>query len=115
MTDTTSRRPLLAAAVGTAVLALLAVPLLWTTVFAVAGFTGCFLGCREPEPAVGVLWGTIAWLCACAPVAAAALAGGYRLRAALPVIGLLAVVLVLVLVVGHGVIAADAVATGRAG
>lgn len=101
MPSTSSHRPLLAAATGAVVLALCAVPLFWTAVFAIAGFTGCFLGCSEPEPAVGALWGGIALLLGSAPVAAGALAGGYRVGAAAAVGGVVTVALLVVLVIGH--------------
>ena len=94
------RRPVVAAVTGIVVLALCAVPLFWTAAFSVAGFTGCFLDCNEPEPAVGMLWGSIALLLAAAPVLAAALAGGYQVRVALPTAAVVSAGLLAVVVLG---------------
>lgn len=99
MTTRTPRsRPVAAAVTGAVVLVLCAVPLYATAVFAVGAFTGCFLGCREPEPAVGLLWGSIAILLGVAPAVAGALAGGYRVGAAVATAGTVVVGLTVVLV-----------------
>lgn len=42
--------------VGLAVLAIIAVPALFTAAAAVASFTGCFIACSVPDRSVGALW-----------------------------------------------------------
>ena len=102
MTDSGHRRPLVAALTGVVGLALCAIPVFWTTVFAVAGFTGCFLECSEPEPAVGLLWGGIALLIGAVPIVVAALAGGYRFGTAVAAAAVGTVGLTALVVLGLG-------------
>lgn len=56
--------------VGFGVLALVVWPTAVSIYFAVASFSGCFLECSQPEPAVGVLWAAIAVFLLVIPVAA---------------------------------------------
>jgi hypothetical protein len=45
--------------VGLVVLLAVALPAFWTAFAAYASFSGCFLECSEPEPAVGAVWAAI--------------------------------------------------------
>lgn len=98
------RRPLLAAVVGVVALALCAVPIYWTALFAYASFTGCFLGCSKPEPAVAVMWGSLTLLLLIAPFSAAAAVGRYRPRVAVVTIATIVLVLGATLLVSRGAI-----------
>lgn len=43
------------------VLLIVAVPAATSAFFAVAAFSGCFIECSQPEPAVGLLWAAISF------------------------------------------------------
>ena len=62
---------------GLGVLALVAVPVAVSGYFALAAFTGCFLGCSDPEPLVGILYVVTALVLLAIPV----IAGRYTARA----------------------------------
>ena len=68
------RRPRTGILVGLAVLALVAPPAGVAGFFALAAFSGCFLGCAEPDRAVGAFWAAIAVLLLALPVAAGLIA-----------------------------------------
>ena len=66
--DDRYRRPGLGILAGLAVLLLVAVPagvLVW---FALLAFSGCFIECSQPEPAVGTLWAGLAVFLLALPV-----------------------------------------------
>lgn len=71
------RSPVLGIVVGLAVLAIVAVPALFTATAAVAGFTGCLIECSEPEPdaLVGALWAAVTLVLLSLPVGAGLVAG----------------------------------------
>jgi hypothetical protein len=98
------RRPYAAGIVGVLMFGVCAVPLYWTSLFAWASFTGCFISCSEPEPAVGIMWGAVALLSLIAPFAAGALAGGYRVRLATTIALCVAAGIISFLVVGRGAV-----------
>jgi hypothetical protein len=86
-------RRLVGVAVGVGVLVVVAGPAYWTGVFALAGFTGCFIECTGPEPLIGALWAGITLLLLAIPVAAGLLAA--RVESRRPVLlAALAVVLI---------------------
>ena len=64
------RRPLAGVVVGTAVLAIVAVPAFWAGMFTMASLSGCFLECSKPDPANAAGWGAIAVLLLVLPVSA---------------------------------------------
>jgi hypothetical protein len=89
--------------VAVILLVLVAAPAFWTTVFAVASFTGCFLECTTPEPWVGVLWVGVTAVLIAVPVLAGVYAAGVRgmwLRVSLVIFGGL-----LLLLIGPGAMA----------
>lgn len=68
--DDRYRRPGLGILAGLVVLLIVAVPagiLVW---FALLAFSGCFIECSQPQPAVGALWGGLAIFLLALPVAA---------------------------------------------
>lgn len=54
--------------VGLVGLVVVAYPAFWTALFTLASFTGCFLECSEPEPAVGLMWGSVTLVLLTIPV-----------------------------------------------
>jgi hypothetical protein len=50
--------------------ALLIIPMFWALVLAAAGFSGCFIECSQPDPAVGMVGATAVAIMAAAPVLA---------------------------------------------
>lgn len=54
--------------VGLLVAVVVAVPAFWTVLFAAFSFTGCFIECNEPQPAVGALWAGLSVLLVLTPV-----------------------------------------------
>jgi hypothetical protein len=56
--------------VGVVALAVVAVPLAFTAFAAMASFSGCFVGCSEPDPLVGALYAAIALFLLAVPVVA---------------------------------------------
>lgn len=73
-----ARDRLLGAVVAAGVLALVAVPAFYTALFAVAGFSGCFLECNTPDPMVGMGWSIITLVLLALPIAAGLVATRVR-------------------------------------
>lgn len=65
---------------GLATLAVVAVPAFWSAAFAMWSFSGCFLECRDPEPAVGLLWAAAALALLAVPVLVGTAVAGVRSR-----------------------------------
>lgn len=59
-------------------LALVAVPAFYAAIFAIAGYTGCFLSCSEPEPSSGLLWTGVTIVLLAIPVAVGLVAARVR-------------------------------------
>jgi hypothetical protein len=93
-----------ASALGVGVLALVAVPALWAAVLAYSAFTGCFLECTGPQPAVGVLWAGATVALLGLPVVAAAVVVRVPTRRALTVVTAAAVGVVLLGAVAQRVV-----------
>ncbi len=80
---------------GVVALALVAVPAFYAAIFAIAGYTGCFLSCSEPEPLSGLLWTGVTIVLLALPVAAGLVAvrvrslGGWLAVGAVVVVALL--------------------------
>lgn len=68
--------------VGFGVLALVGLPAYFTGIFALAAFSGCFIGCAEPHPAFGALWTGITVLLLTIPGVAGVVAARVRPRGA---------------------------------
>lgn len=64
------RRPLAGVLVGTAVLAVVAVPAFWTGMFTLFSLSGCFLECSEPDPKNAAGWGAVTVLLLALPLSA---------------------------------------------
>lgn len=80
--------------VGAAVLALIAVPAVFTAMAAVASFSGCFLACSAPEPVDGALWTGLTLVLLALPVVAGLMAARVRsMRGGLMFLGFAAVLL----------------------
>lgn len=75
--QTRDRRRFYGWLVGLGIFALVAVPATVCGYFALAAFTGCFLGCSDPEPLVGTGYLTTALVLLAIPV----IAGRYTARA----------------------------------
>ncbi|HEX6338392.1 MAG TPA: hypothetical protein VFZ85_15635 [Jiangellaceae bacterium] len=87
------RRPWLGVLAAVGVFALVAVPAGWFAIFAIAGFTGCFIECAQPEPGTGVLWASLATVLLVLPVVVGLIVARVPLRRGLPwLIGLVAAV-----------------------
>ncbi|RLV55983.1 hypothetical protein D9V41_08795 [Aeromicrobium phragmitis] len=83
---------------GLGVLALVAVPAAYAVFFAVVSFTGCFLECSTPSPAVGVMWSALAVGLLSIPVLVGAFVARRSLRRTWPVV--MALVVIVAVAVG---------------
>lgn len=78
---------------GVVALALVAVPAFYAGIFAIAGYTGCFLSCSEPEPSVGLLWTGVTIVLLALPVAVGVVAARVRSVGGWLMVGVVVVVL----------------------
>ncbi len=93
--STRRRSGLLGILAGLVTCALVAVPMVYAAMFAVAGYTGCFLECSEPEPLVGLMWTGVTILLLALPVVTGVVAARVRTLGGWVAVAIVVVVLII--------------------